>query len=82
MALMFTTGTNLPCVDPPARGLHLNNFLHSPCPPRPPTPPLPVRLLASRLSLTPGPLRYWLMNRTILSRHRNQGSSDLRGEVQ
>lgn len=55
MALMFTTGTNLPCVGPPARGLHLNNFLHSPRPPRPPTPPLPVHSLASRLSLTAGP---------------------------
>lgn len=30
----------------------------------------------------PGPLRYWLMNRTILSGRHNQGSSDLRGEVQ
>lgn len=30
----------------------------------------------------PDPLRDWLMNRTILSGRHNQGSSDLRGEVQ
>lgn len=54
MALMFTTGTNLPGVGPLARGLHLNNFLYSPRP-SPPIPPLPAHSLASRLPLTAGP---------------------------